>query len=128
MKLSRPTVIAFNEFKRIVYGDPNIKITSGYVLGAAYNLIKEEIDDIDWNKVNKKENQIVDNSLDKSITNIHTTLNIESSVLEGINKLQERLLSDPQAKRIHKSFVVKLVMFAALLKSIDDLPKIEIDD
>ena len=32
IKLSRHTVIAFQEFKKLLYGDPDMKVTNGYVL------------------------------------------------------------------------------------------------
>ncbi|RFU64454.1 hypothetical protein [Bacillus sp. V59.32b] len=126
MKLSKATVIAFNEFKRKIYGDPNIEITNGYVLGAAYNLIKEELENIDWEEVKNRESEIVRESQDKSVEGVHTTLNIDSAISEGINKLQNAFLNEFKTTRIHRSFVVKLVMFATLLHHNNELPKKEI--
>ncbi|MED3629507.1 hypothetical protein P5643_01225 [Bacillus subtilis] len=125
MKLSRPAVLSFNEFKRIVYGDPNIKVTNGYVLGAAYNTLIPKLSTIDWKQVDKKHIENVTNSNDKSISGVHTTLNIESSILNGIEKIQKDFLEIFNTKRIHKSFVVKLVMFAAILERNNDLPEID---
>lgn len=127
MKLSKSTVIAFNEFKRQIYGDPNIKITNGYVVGAAYNMIKDELINIDWEEVKNKESEIISESHDKSAKGVHTTLNIEISIVKGINKLQNAFLTEFTTTRIHRSFVVKLIMFAALLQHNNQLPKKKLD-
>lgn len=124
MKFGKSTVIAFNEFKKQFYKDENIEITNGYVLKVAYTLlIENELDNIDWVRVNKKESEIVRRSNVESVEGVHTTLTIESDILEGINKLQNDFKTEFKTTRVYRSFVVKLIMFAALLHLNDELPR-----
>ncbi|MDA2407151.1 hypothetical protein CN681_12895 [Bacillus toyonensis] len=116
IKLSRHTVIAFQEFKKLLYGDPDMKVTNGYVLGAAFKSLESSLSSINWEEIDKSPIPNVTDNNDKSIVGVDTTLNIESSILKGIEKLQKDFLNIFKAKRIHKSYVVKLIMYAAILQ------------
>lgn len=116
IKLSRHTVIAFQEYKKLIYGDPDIKVTSGYVLGAAFKSLESSLSSIKWDEIDKSPIPNVSDNNDKSIVGVDTTLNIESSILKGIEKLQKDFLNIFKTKRIHKSYVVKLIMYAAILQ------------
>lgn len=124
MKFGKSTVIAFSEFKKQFYKDENIEITNGYILKVAYNLlIENELNKIDWVKVNKRDSEIVKRSNVESVEGVHTTLTIEPDILEGINKLQNDFLTEFKTTRVYRSFVVKLIMFAALLHLNGELPR-----
>lgn len=115
MKLSRTTVLAFNEFKRLVYGDPHITITNGYVLGVAYNSIKTKLSTFNWKDINEANIPNVTVNGDKNVEGVKTTLNIEQSIMKGVEELQKKLKEELGGKRIHRAFVVKLIMFAAII-------------
>ncbi|GIO28063.1 hypothetical protein [Ornithinibacillus bavariensis] len=116
IKLSRSTVLAFQEYKRLTYGDPNITVTNGYVLGSAFKSIQPDLPSIKWEKVNASPIPNVTDNNDKSIVGVDTTLNIDKSVLDGIDELQRKFLAVFGTKRVYRAFVVKLVIYAAILK------------
>ena len=121
MKLSRTTVLAFNEFKRLKYDDPNIRITNGYLLGVAYKSLIPVLSSIEWEQIVNEPIQNVTVNEDQTVEGVKTTLNLEQTVLDGIESLQKEFLTVFKAKRIHKAFVVKMVMLAAIKKINDDL-------
>lgn len=116
MRLSRPTVIAMQEYKRIKFADPEAKVTNGYLIGMAFKSIKDELEQIDWVKVNLSKIPNVTESNNKSLENLQTALNIEATVLNGIEELQRNFISIFDTKKMFKPFVIKLVLFAAILK------------
>lgn len=120
MKLSRITILAFREFKIIKYGDPNIRITNGYLLGVAYKSIEPIFSSIEWENIEKKALPYFSIYDEEVIDSVITTLNIERDILEGIEQLQKHFLTVFGTKRIHKAFVVKLIMLAAILNSKHD--------
>lgn len=120
IKLSRHTVIAFQEFKKLTYGDPNIKVTNGYVLGVAVKSLKPYFPLINWKDVSDGSIPNVTDNNDNSIVGVDTTLNIETEILKEIEKLQKEFLNIFKTKRIHKSYVVKLIMYAAILQHSDN--------
>lgn len=113
MKLGRDTVIALNEMKRLSFSDPDIPITNGYVLGIAYNRIKDK--NINWKKVSTDNIPNVTDDVTSDIKGVKTTLNIEQNIFDGLTEIQNSFFSIFDLKRVHKAFVVKLVLFAAIL-------------
>lgn len=116
MKLSRLTVLAFQEYKRLTYGDPNITVTNGYVLGSAFKYIQPDLISINWEEINASHIPNVTDNVDKSIVGVDTTLNVDKSVSDGIDDLQRKFLTVFGTKRVYRAFVVKLVIYAAILK------------
>lgn len=115
MQFSRETVLAFNEFKRLKYGDANITITNGYVLGVAYESIKSRLSTMVWKDINNADIPNVTVDGDKSVEGVKSTLNIEQAVLDGIEQIQKDIKKEFGGKRIHRAFAVKLIMFAAII-------------
>lgn len=121
MRLSRPTVVAIQEYKQIKFADPNAKITNGYLVGMAYKAIQSDLDRIDWQAINSMDIPNVTKNYDESISDLQTALNLEATVLEGIEKLQNKFMSVFSTKKMFKPFVIKLILFAAILKETDNL-------
>ena len=121
MRLSRPTVAAIQEYKQIKFADPKAKITNGYLVGMAYKAIQDELSRIDWQAINSMDIPNVTKNYDNSITDLQTALNLEATILSGIEKLQKDFMSVFSTKKMFKPFVVKLILFAAILKEKDNL-------
>ena len=65
----------------------------------------------------------VTDSDDTETVRTRTTLTIEHSVYNALNVLQNQFLTIFDAKRIYRAFVVKMVLFAAIDKRINNLNK-----
>ncbi|OEH81139.1 hypothetical protein BCR26_17410 [Enterococcus rivorum] len=113
MKLSRDAMLAIQEIKNLEFSDPNITITNGYVVGVAYNRIKNK--QVDWNKVATSNIPGVSNNPSSDIKSVKTTLNLEQNILDGIKEIQNSFFSIFNLKRVHKAYVVKMILFAAIL-------------
>lgn len=123
MRLSRPTVVAIQEYKQIKFADPKAKITNGYLVGMAYKAIQNDLNRIDWKAINSMGiSNVTINYDDNSISDLQTALNLEEAVLNGIENLQNKFMNNVfQTKRMFKPFVIKLILFAAILKEKDKL-------
>lgn len=121
MRLSRPTVVAIQEYKQIKFADPKAKVTNGYLVGMAYKAIQNDLDRIDWKAINKDISNVTINYDDNSISDLQTALNLEKTVLDGIEKLQIKFMDVFDTKRMFRPFVIKLILFAAILKETDNL-------
>lgn len=121
MRLSRPTVVAMQEYKRIKFADPEAKVTNGYLIGMAFKSIKNELPRIDWIKINSITIPNVTENNDKSLDSLQTALNIEAAILQDIEELQRTFMNVFETKKMFKPFVIKLIMFAAILKENNSL-------
>lgn len=88
MRLSRPAVVAMQEYKKIKFADPDAKVTNGYLIGMAFKSIKHELTQIDWIKTNSITIPNVTENNDESLDSLQTALNIEASILQDIEELQ----------------------------------------
>lgn len=116
MRLSRPTVVAMQEYKRIKFADPEAKVTNGYLIGMALKSIKNELPQIDWIQINSVAIPNVTENNDKSLDSLQTALNIEAAILQDIEELQRIFMDVFKTKKMFKPFVIKLILFAAILK------------
>lgn len=123
MHMSRDAKLALREVKRLEYGDTHIEITNAYLVGVAYKRIKDR--PIDWLEVATANVPNVTDDTTSSIQAVKTTLNLELSVDEGITALQTELNTVFDNKRVHRSFVVKLVLLAFVLDKEGLLPLLE---
>lgn len=116
MRLSRPAVVAMQEYKKIKFADPDAKVTNGYLIGMAFKSIKHELTQIDWIKTNSITIPNVTENNDESLDSLQTALNIEASILQDIEELQRDFMIVFGTKKMFKPFVIKLILFAAILK------------
>ena len=87
----------------------------------AYKAIQNDLDRIDWQAINSMDIPNVTKNYDDSISDLQTALNLEAAVLDGIEKLQNKFMSVFSTKKMFKPFVIKLILFAAILKETDNL-------
>lgn len=123
MKLSRITILAIQEYKMLRFNDLQAKVTNGYLVGMAWKAIESNLSEIDWTIVNSATvpNVTDVNGNKKQVTGEQTTLNIETTVLDGIEKLQRDFIDVFGTKKIYKPFVIKCVLLAAILKENGEL-------
>lgn len=126
IQLSRPTLLAFKEFKKLTYNDGEINATNGYILGIALKEILpiisstnellnlDLIDSINWVSLSQKNIPNVTNSDDTEIVRTRTTLTVEKSIDDSMNIFQNEFLRIFDSKRIYRAFVVKMILFAAI--------------
>ncbi|HGY9738055.1 TPA: hypothetical protein ACOJ66_001745, partial [Streptococcus pneumoniae] len=117
IKLSRDSVLGLREVRRLYLGSSDIPVSDGYVIEVAYKQISNEIDIIDWVELNKSKIKIseISESVDIDATSLRTTLTLDTLVYEGMRDIQLKLRELTKG-RVFFSFVVKLVLFASILK------------
>ncbi|CGF34554.1 hypothetical protein [Streptococcus pneumoniae] len=117
IKLSRDSVLGLREVRRLYLGSSDIPVPDSYVIEVAYKEISNEIDIIDWVELNKSKIKIseISESVDIDATSLRTTLTLDTLVYEGMRDIQLKLRELTKG-RVFFSFVVKLVLFASILK------------
>lgn len=117
IKLSRDSVLGLREVRRLYLGSSDIPVPDSYVIEVAYKQISNEIDIIDWVELNKSKIKIseISESVDIDATSLRTTLTLDTLVYEGMRDIQLKLRKLTKG-RVFFSFVVKLVLFASILK------------
>ncbi|HGJ1580277.1 TPA: hypothetical protein ACJUZ7_000693 [Streptococcus pneumoniae] len=117
IKLSRDSVLGLREVRRLYLGSSDIPVSDGYVIEVAYKQISNEIDIIDWVELNKSKIKIseISENVDIDATSLRTTLTLDTLVYEGMRDIQLKLRELTKG-RVFFSFVVKLVLFASILK------------
>ncbi|HEV6677938.1 TPA: hypothetical protein VZG10_000947 [Streptococcus pneumoniae] len=117
IKLSRDSVLGLREVRRLYLGSSDIPVPDGYVIEVAYKQISNDIDIIDWVELNKSKIKIseISESVDIDATSLRTTLTLDTLVYEGMRDIQLKLRELTKG-RVFFSFVVKLVLFASILK------------
>ena len=113
----RQTVLARQEYKRIKFGDKNIRVLEGFVIGLAYKEILPRLKDIDWREIANTDIPNVTSNDDEKIVGVQTTLNLEQTVLTGIESLRKTFVSIFGTKKIYRPYVMKLILFAAILEA-----------
>ncbi|EDK74632.1 hypothetical protein CGSSp3BS71_03377 [Streptococcus pneumoniae SP3-BS71] len=126
IKLSRDSVLGLREVRRLYLGSSDIPVPDSYVIEVAYKQILNEIDIIDWVELNKSKIKIseISESVDIDATSLRTTLTLDTLVYEGMRDIQLKLRELTKG-RVFFSFVVKLVLFASILKKKDLLEKFQ---
>ena len=126
IKLSRDSVLGLREVRRLYLGSPDIPVPDSYVIEVAYKEISNEIDIIDWVELNNSKLKISDisESVDMNATSLRTTLTLDTLVYAGMRDIQLKLRELTKG-RVFFSFVVKLVLFAFILKKKDLLEKFQ---
>ncbi|HHG8095310.1 TPA: hypothetical protein ACPXVN_000497 [Streptococcus pneumoniae] len=117
IKLSRDSVLGLREVRRLYLGSSDIPVPDSYVIEVAYKEISNEIDIIDWVDLNNSKLKIseISESVDTDATSLRTTLTLDTLVYEGMRDIQLKLREFTKG-RVFFSFVVKLVLFASILK------------
>lgn len=126
IKLSRDSVLGLREVRRLYLGSSDIPVPDSYVIEVAYKEISNEIDIIDWVELNNSKIKIseISESVDMNATSLRTTLTLDTLVYAGMRDIQLKLRELTKG-RVFFSFVVKLVLFASILKKTGLLEKFQ---
>lgn len=116
IKLSRDSVLGLRELKSLLYGSVELPLSDSFIIAEAYKEISDKCKLINWLKLNDKKVKIpgVSDNNDSSISSIRTTLALDRNVYEGMQQIQQDMINETNG-RVFFSFVVKLVLFAAIL-------------
>lgn len=122
IKLSRDSVLGLRELKSLLYGSVELPLSDSFIIAEAYKEISDKCKLINWLKLNDKKVKIpgVSDNNDSSISSIRTTLALDRHVYEGMQQIQQDMIKETNG-RVFFSFVVKLVLFAAILSKKDAL-------
>lgn len=104
--------------KKLYEEAESVSASYGWIVNRIFKRFSkvENIEDVDWEYIKKyKLNLVNEDSCNKSEYN--TTFNIENSVIQMINDFQILFKDVFNAKRIHKAFVVRLVIKADYILS-----------
>ncbi|HFI0710649.1 TPA: hypothetical protein ACGO4R_001868 [Streptococcus suis] len=112
---------AIQEFKLVNFGNKDMPVPDSFILTEAYKKIKSKIELIDWEKISEVNLSTLSQNND-NYTPVNTTLSLDQDTLSGYKELQNKLHSIANS-RIFLSYVVKLVLFSAVLESKGELNK-----
>ena len=115
IKLNKDTVIAINELKEALYGTPDIPVSESYLIEEAYKKISPILKkrQLNWDTLNKDGLPNIDSNIYSKTTLLHTTLTLNLETYSSLLKIQSEM-HEATGKRIFFSFVVKLILFAAI--------------
>ena len=79
IKLNRESVIALKELKKIFYGDSEIPISDGFLIGEAFKKIEPVVNQKDWELLNDKKTSVpgITDNKDPQFESMRTTLTID---------------------------------------------------
>lgn len=122
MQISKFNAILLRELKRIYEEQSGGVLNFKYngVIKKAWYSIKDE-KNIDWVEINEKAETFCfkDKEMVSKATTFSTTLNLNSEIIEDIEKLQIEFKTIFDCSRVYKPFVIKLILFKAYLNEIN---------
>lgn len=112
MRLSQESEFILRREKEAYQTKEGISVTYGWLVNKMTKFVfSQDIDKIDWNFVRSYKLKVVD-ELKADDCEYNTTLNLENTVLENIHTMQIAFKSIFGASRVHKAFVVRMVLKA----------------
>ena len=110
MRLSRESEIILKNEKKSYKMKEDITVTYGCLVNQTTKfLFSQDINKIDWKFVRGYKLKLVDES-QADDCEYNTTLNLENTVLEEIHTMQIAFKDIFGASRVHKAFVVRMVL------------------
>ena len=116
MRLSNESEIILK--KERIKNEENISVTYGWIVNTITKKIYDRFEEIDWVKIKNTTLKLVDINNANNCEYI-TTLNLEQSVVREIENLQNYFKTVLGASRIHKAFVVRMILKADYLYKYD---------
>src|SRR5699024_1697457 len=126
IRLNRLIILSLKEFKKLKFGDTELPIQDSYVVAEAYKTILPKLDKICWDKINKVTIPNVTDNKELSSKPLPTTLTLEIDVLKGLREIQKGMVEKTKG-RIFFSYVIKVVLYSAILDKLGELEKYTID-
>ncbi|MFD2114357.1 hypothetical protein ACFSTH_00765 [Paenibacillus yanchengensis] len=115
MRLSQESELILRKEKESYKEKEDISVTYGWIVNKITKYIfSKDINKIDWKFIRNYQLKIVDEH-QANDSEYNTTLNLEKTVLENINLLQIMFKDVFDAARIHKAFVVRMLLKANYL-------------
>ena len=112
MRLSSEAEYILQTEKENIKAKEDVSVTLGWLVNkATKNIYKEDGKKIDWKKVKDFPLKLAVPK-DTDDYECNTTLNLEKTVVEIIEKFQIEFKEIFEAKRIHKAFVVRMILKA----------------
>lgn len=118
MRLSNESEIILKKEKERIKNEENISVTYGWIVNTITKKIYDRFEEIDWLKIKNTTLKLVDINNANNWEYI-TTLNLEQSVVREIEHLQNHFKTVFGASRIHKAFVVRMILKADYLYKYD---------
>ncbi len=118
MRLSNESEIILKKEKERIKNEENISVTYGWIVNTITKKIYDRFEEIDWVKIKNTTLKLVDINNANNWEYI-TTLNLEQSVVREIEHLQNYFKTVFGASRIHKAFVVRMILKADYLYKYD---------
>lgn len=118
MRLSNESEIILKKEKERIKNEENISVTYGWIVNTITKKIYDRFEEIDWVKIKNTTLKLVDINNANNCEYI-TTLNLEQSVVRTIEHLQNYFKTVFGASRIHKAFVVRMILKADYLYKYD---------
>ncbi len=118
MRLSNESEIILKKEKERIKNEENISVTYGWIVNTITKKIYDRFEEIDWVKIKNTTLKLVDINNANNCEYI-TTLNLEQSVVREIEHLQNYFKTFFVASRIHKAFVVRMILKADYLYKYD---------
>lgn len=119
MRLSNESEIILKKEKERIKNEENISVTYGWIVNTITKKIYDRFEEIDWVKIKNTTLKLVDINNANNCEYI-TTLNLEQSVVREIEHLQNYNFKTVfGASRIHKAFVVRMILKADYLYKYD---------
>lgn len=113
MWLSQETEAVLRREKESYKNTENISVTYGYIVNKmAHEVLEQSGKDIDWKKVRQTS---IEYLARKEKTQYSTTLNLEKTVIDEITSLQIQLKKIFDANRVHRAFVLRMLVRAYVL-------------
>ncbi|MDF1494978.1 hypothetical protein [Caproiciproducens sp. CPB-2] len=115
MRLSQESEFILRKEKENYKEKEDVSATYGWLVNKiTKDVFSKDINKIDWKSVKSYQLKLVDEP-QVNDCEYNTTLNLEKSVLENINTLQIMFKDVFNAARIHKAFVVRMLLKANFL-------------
>lgn len=118
MRLSNESEIILKKEKERIKNEENISVTYGWIVNTITKKIYDRFEEIDWVKIKNTTLKLVDINNANNWEYI-TTLNLEQSVVSIIEHLQNHFKTVFGVSRIHKAFVVRMILKADYLYKYD---------
>lgn len=119
MRLSQESECILRKEKEKYKGEEDISVTYGWLVNKiTKDVFSKDINRIDWYSVKTHQLKLVDEPKANDCE-YNTTLNLENTVLDNIHTMQILFKDIFDASRIHKAFVVRMVLKANYLMNHD---------
>lgn len=121
MNFSGEILNAFDLLRKQQYGDRNAKISKDYIVTKIVREIYPIFDQIDWREVYKANISEINEKRER----LQTAITLEKEDVEKLYEMQPKFSGIAGTKRVFKPFVIKMLLFATILKHDNQISNIK---